>query len=138
MINPNLKFNGVAEQAFNFYKAALGGEFISIQRFSDTPHGASMPAQDQNKIMYISLKTSKGIISGNDHLDMMGGPLKQGNNFSLAVQTDSEAEADKIFKDLSEGGTVTVPIGKVFWGAYFGMLTDKFGVEWMVNHQYAV
>jgi PhnB protein len=137
MITPHLKFDGKTEQAFSFYKAALGGEFISVQRFGDTPHGAGMSAEDQKKIMYMSLKTDKGIIAGNDHLDMMGGPFKEGNNFSLAIQAASKTEADKLFKNLSEGGMVIVPMADVPWGAYFGMLNDKFGVQWMINHQYS-
>ena len=70
---------------------------------------------------------------GNDHLDMMGGPFTPGNNFSLSLHPDSEASADKLFANLSVGGTVTVPMSKAPWGDYFGMFTDKFGIKWMIN-----
>lgn len=73
---------------------------------------------------------------GNDHLEFMGGSFKTGNNFSLSLHRDSEELARKLFDNLSAGGTVTMPLEKVFWGAYFGMFTDKFGIQWMVNHDY--
>lgn len=135
MINAHLKLDGTTEDAFNFYKDALGGEFTTLAHFSETPHAEHLPEEDRSKIMHIILTTSHGTISGSDHLEAMGGPFKKGNDFSLVVQADSNEEADRLFAALSDGGTVTMPIQDVFWGAYFGMFTDKFGVQWMVNRQ---
>lgn len=135
MINAHLNFDGATEAAFNFYKDALGGELTRLARFSDTPHAEHMPEKDRSKIMHVTLTTSHGTLTGSDHMEAMGGPFERGNDFSLVVQTDSKEEAERLFAVLSDGGTVTMPIQDVFWGAYFGMFTDKFGVRWMVNHQ---
>jgi PhnB protein len=70
---------------------------------------------------------------GTDTLESMGQKLTIGNNISIAIQPDSKAEAEKLFNGLSAGGKVTMPLQDTFWGAYFGMLTDKFGIQWMVN-----
>jgi len=137
-INPYLNFNGNTEDAFNFYKSVFGGEFTSLQRFKDTPHGEQLPASDKEKIMHVALPVGKGVIlMATDILESMGQKLNAGNNFSLTIQPESETEAEKYFNKLSAGGTVTMPLEKAFWGAYFGMLTDKFGIQWMVNYEYS-
>lgn len=139
MVVPYLIFDGKTEEAFNFYKSVFGGEFTSVQRFGDTPHGAQLPAGDAKKIMHISYEIEKGnILMGNDHLDAMGmGPFVAGNNFSMSSLPKSETEAKRIFDALAAGGQVLMPIDKVFWGAYFGMLIDRFGIKWLVNYQYS-
>jgi PhnB protein len=136
-INPYFNFNGNTEDAFNFYKSVFGGEFTSVQRFKDTPHGDQMSAADKEKIMHVALPIGKGnILMGTDILESMGQKLNLGNNFSLTINPESEAEAEKYFNKLSVGGTVVMPLEKAFWGAYFGMVTDKFGIQWMVNYEY--
>jgi len=93
-----------------------------------------MADADKNKIMHTAMEAPDGVrLMGNDHLDSMGGPFKAGNNFSLSLHPDSEELADKLFANLSAGGTVTVPMSKAPWGDYFGMFTDKFGIKWMIN-----
>ena len=137
MITAYLTFNGNTEEAFNFYKSALGGEFTNLQRFGDTPHGEQMSDNDKKKIMHVALEAPHGVkLMGNDYMDFMGQPFNAGNNFSLSLHPDSEELADQLFNNLSAGGTVTMPLEKVFWGAYFGMFVDKFGIQWIVNHQY--
>ena len=134
-INPYLNFNGNTEEAFNFYKSVFGGEFSMIQRFKDTPEAERTPAGDQNKIMHIALPVGKGMmLMATDALESHGHVVKQGTNFHLSVSTESEEETRKIFNALSAGGKVTVALEKMFWGAYFGMCTDKFGIQWMVNY----
>jgi PhnB protein len=137
MIVAYLKFNGNTEEAFNFYKSVIGGEFTNFQRFGDTPHGEQMSETDKRKIMHITLKSPGGIIMGNDHLDFMGGPFQSGNNFSLSIHPSSEEETTQLFNGLSNGGIVTMPLDKVFWGAYFGMFIDKFGIQWIMNYEYS-
>jgi PhnB protein len=133
-INPYLNFVGTTEEAFNFYRSVFGGEFTSLVRFKDTPEAGKLPKEDQEKLMHVSLQIGKGqILMGTDALESAGHKLTFGTNFSLCVSVESEAEADKIFTGLSAGGKVTVPIAKMFWGAYFGMCFDKFNVQWMVS-----
>ena len=136
-LNPYLNFPGNTEEAFNFYKSVFGGEFTMIQRFSDTPNGAQMSAEDAKKIMHIGLPIGKGnTLMATDAVEGMGHTLTFGNNTQLSLEADSKEEAEKLFNGLSAGGKVEVPLSDMFWGAYFGMWTDKFGVKWMVNHTY--
>lgn len=138
IINPYLTFRDKCEEAFNFYKSVFGGEFTDVNRFKDIPSeaGPSIPENEGNKIMHISLPLGKEtILMGSDSPDSMG-PVNQGNNFSISVSADSEKEADELFNGLSRGGEVTMPLQKTFWNAYFGMLTDKYGVNWMVSYDY--
>ena len=134
-INPYLNFMGKTEEAFNFYKAVVGGKFSSFQRFKDVPGGEKMAEADQEKIMHVSLPIGNGnILMGTDALESMGQSLIAGNNFYISITPGSEAEADEVFNKLAESGQITMPLDKAFWGAYFGMLTDQFGIQWMVNY----
>lgn len=137
-VNFYLNFPGNTEEAFNFYQSVFGGTFTVKQRFKDNPESAaSAPPADQDKIMHISMPFgSNSILMGSDG-DCGGRRVFVGNNFSISLATESEAETDKLFNALSVGGQVTMPLAKTFWGAYFGMLTDKFGIQWMMNYDYA-
>jgi PhnB protein len=136
MIAAYITFNGNTEEAFNFYASALEGKITSLQHFSDSPGGGQMPDADKKKIMHIALDAPHGVrLMGNDHVDSMGESFVKGNNFSLSLHPDSQELADKLFKNLSAGGKVIVPMAKAPWGDYFGMFTDKFGIKWMINHQ---
>ena len=133
-INPYVNFNGNTEEAFNFYKSVFGGEFAMIQRFKDTPESDKIPDAEKDKIMHIALPIGKGnVLMGTDALESMGQHLIMGNNYSISVSTESKEEADKLFDGLSNGGKVDMPIGDTFWDSYFGMFTDKFGLQWMVS-----
>ena len=136
-INPYLNFPGTTEDAFNFYKSVFGGEFIAVFRFKDTPEAGKMSDEEKEKLMHISLPIGKGnILMGTDALESQGFKLTSGNNINLSIESESKEEADKIFQGLSEGGKVTMPQSDTFWGAYFGMLKDKFGINWMVSYNY--
>ena len=136
-VNIYLTFDGNCEEAFNFYKSVLGGEFPMMGRFGDMPPEDGMPPladEHKNRIMHVSLPVSKEtILMGSDTMPGMH-EFVQGNNFSISVNAENREEADRIFKGLSEGGKVTMPMQDTFWGAYFGMWTDKFGINWMVNY----
>lgn len=135
-VNVYLTFNGNCEEAFNFYKSVFGGSFPYVGRFGEMPPqgGKPLPEADKNKIMHISLPVSnETILMGSDTGGEWASNYKPGNNFSISINALSKEEADKLFKGLSAGGTVTMPMNKTFWGAYFGMFTDKFGINWMVN-----
>jgi len=126
---------GNTEEAMNFYKSVFGGEFTLFQKFKDVPGSEKMSAEEQQKIIHISLTISKDItIMATDALESMGQKLIFGNNYHIHLEMESEAEADKLFPALSAGGKVEMPLNKTFWGAYFGMCVDKFGVAWMLNH----
>jgi PhnB protein len=136
-INAYLHFMGKTEEAMNFYKLILGGEFTIFGRFRDVPGGENMKPEDQKKVMHISLTTKNGtVIMATDSLESMGQQVNFGNNVHLCIQAESEAEVDKLFAALSAGGKVEMPVNKTFWGAYFGMCQDKFGVQWMINYTY--
>lgn len=135
-LNPYLNFNGNTEEAFNFYRSAFGTDFGMVMRFKDMPQEFQSSEAEGDKIMHISLPIGEGtILMGSDSPEAMG-KVNMGNNFHISINTSSEEEADKLFKSLSEGGKTTMAMAKTFWGAYFGMLTDKFGVNWMVNYDY--
>jgi PhnB protein len=135
-INPYLHFMGNTEEAMTYYKSVLGGAFTIFSRYKDVPGGEKMPPEDQNKIIHVSLTLNNGTtILATDMLESMGQKLESGNNVHLCIQAESEAEADKMFEGLSKGGTITMPMNKTFWGAYFGMCRDKFGIQWMINFQ---
>jgi PhnB protein len=136
-INPYLNFDGNAEEAFNFYKAAFGGEFANVQRFGDMPGKEKLPKEFHSKIMHIVLPIGKDdVLMASDVVPGMGPAHFAGNNVTISVNVDSEDEARRIFDALSGGGDVTMPLDKTFWGAYFGQLTDKFGIQWMINYDY--
>ena len=133
LINPYLMFNGNTEEAFNFYKSVFGGEFAMIMRNKDVPAESRGPNAADDKIMHIALPIAPGnVLMGNDVPEEMD-KLITGTNFFVSVHTQSNEEADKIFNGLSAGGQVTMPIQNTFWGSYFGMLKDKFGIQWMVS-----
>ena len=136
-VNVYLTFNGNCEEAFNFYKSVFGGEFPYIGRFGDMPaeNGKEMPEADKNKIMHVSLPISQEtMLMGSDTGGEWASHFVEGNNFSLSLNTNSREEADHLCAALSEGGVITMPLADTFWGAYFGMWTDKFGINWMVNY----
>lgn len=136
-IQPYLNFRGNTEEVFNFYKSVFGGEFSTLQRFKDTPEGDKLSTSDQEKIMHISLPIgNNSILMATDILESMGQTIILGTNFSISINTESEAETKKLFDLLSDGGKIEMPLEKTFWGAYFGMFTDKFGIQWMVNYDY--
>ena len=137
-IHPYLTFDGNCEEAFNFYQSVFERPIPFWSRFSDlpSPDGKPIDEKDANKILHVSMEIGDGtILMGSDTPKDYGGVnFVSGTNVSLSINTNSKAEADKLFNGLSAGGTVTMPLQDTFWGAYFGMWTDKFGIHWMVNY----
>lgn len=133
-----LNFMGNTEEAFNFYKSAFGTEFDGpIMYMRDVPADPSQPAlseKEQGMVMHASLPILGGHrLMGTDFLESMGHQLKLGNNISLNLEPDTRAETNRLFAALAEGGKVEMPLGEMFWGDYFGSVTDRFGVHWMFN-----
>jgi PhnB protein len=134
-INPHINFNGNAEEAFTFYKSIFGGEFSKIVRFKDLSNEEfQVSEKEANKIMHIALPIGKNVLMANDVPEIMGLTNENENRSKISISTASKEEADKLFNGLSVNGQIEVPIADSPWGSYFGMLRDKFGIEWMVDY----
>lgn len=133
---PYLNFNGNTEEAFTFYKSVFGGEFSSLTRFRDFgDNGMGVAENELDKIAHMSLPLADGIeLMGTDVTSSMPMSLTVGNNFYIMLDTESGAEAEKLFNALSDGGQVEMPLQKTEWAEKYGSLVDRFGVQWMVNH----
>jgi PhnB protein len=127
-----LTFEGNCREAMNFYAKGLGAD-VHLMTVGESPGNAAPEVAD--KIMHSRLtKGGLAILMASDAI-MQGPPLKAGSNFSVAIECESVDEIDAMFAALSEGGTVSMPLGDMFWGARFGMLIDKFGIQWMFNFE---
>jgi PhnB protein len=137
-INPYLSFKGNCEEAFNFYKSVFGGEFGYIGRYKDVPQpDRQIFAQEADeKIMHVSLPIStETVLMGCDTAEAFGESIVEGNNFSLSINTDSKEKADRLFHALSAGGEVKMQMNQTFWGSYFGVLVDQFGINWTISFE---
>ena len=137
-VSTYLNFPRNTEEAFNFYQSVFGGEFEGgISRFGDIPpmEGMhSLPEQDKKLVMHISLPILGGHrLMGTDAPESMGFKVNYGNNVYINLEPDTRKETKKLFDALSAGGTVTMELADMFWGAYYGSCTDKYGVQWMFN-----
>jgi PhnB protein len=137
-VSTYLNFPRSTEQAFEFYRSVFGGEFsFPIHRFKDTPAQADPPQwspEDQNLVMHVELTILGGhVLMGTDAPESMGFKVNPGNNTYINLEPDSRVEAERLFNALADQGQVQMPLQDMFWGAYFGSLTDRFGVQWMVN-----
>lgn len=132
-LNTYLNFDGNCGEVFDFYKSVFGGDFLARAKFGEMPGAESMPANEKDKIMHVNLPVGKhSHLMGSDWPSHLG-KMVRGNAASVSLHPESRAEADRLFKGLSAGGQVTMPMGDAPWGSYFGMFTDRFGVQWMVN-----
>jgi PhnB protein len=134
-INPYIHFNGNAEEAFNFYKSVFGGNFTAVIRFKDMKfEGAPNFEKEAEKIMHIALPIGKhNLLLGSDTPEQMGKHNEMETRSKISITAESKEEADHLFNGLSVGGQIEMPIAESPWGSYFGMLRDKFGIEWMVD-----
>lgn len=137
-VSTYLNFAGTTEEAFTFYKSVFGGEFDGgIHRMGEVPAQPGQPElseADKNMVMHVALPILGGhVLMGTDAPESMGFKVNFGNNIFINLQPDTRVETDRIFAALSEGGNVGMPLQEMFWGDYFGSLTDKYGVQWMFN-----
>jgi PhnB protein len=137
--NVYLIFENQTEEAFLFYKDVFGTEFDGkMSRFSDAPQEEGAPElseSEKNLILHVTLPILGGLhLMGSDVPESRGMKVRKGNNVSISLHPDSKEEADRLFKELSKGGKVEMPMEDAFWGDYFGACTDKFGINWMVNY----
>lgn len=138
-VSTYLNFPRNTEEAFRFYQSVFGGEFTrgGIARFRDIPPSGDAPPiaeADKDLVMHIELPIAGGhLLMGTDAPESMGFTVNKGNNVHINLEPDSKAETKKLFDALSAGGTVTMELQDMFWGAYYGSCTDKFGIQWMFN-----
>lgn len=134
-INPYIHFNGNAEEAFIFYKSVFGGEFIKLMRYKDLSSPEYPIAEnDANRLMHVALPIGKSnVLLGSDVMEMMGRVTETDNRNTISISAESRHEADKLFNGLSEGGKIEMPMADGPFGAYFGMFTDKYGIQWMMD-----
>lgn len=135
-----VNFPGNTEEAFMFYKSVFNTEFINgIHRFGEIPADPNQPPMAdavKKMVLHVELPLiGNHILMGTDAPKEMGFTVTQGNNMHINLEPNSREEADRIFNALSAGGNITMPIQDMFWGAYFGSFTDKYGINWMVNYQ---
>ncbi len=134
--NIYLNFNGNCQEAFDFYKSVFKGEYTYLGRYKDAPEGGSSyinSSEDKEKILHVSLPISENtILMGCDYIQSKDKDFILGNNFSISISADSKHEADRLFKELAEGGQIEIPLKEAFWGDYFGQLTDRYGINWML------
>lgn len=133
--NPYLTFNGNCENAFNFYRTVFGGEYSKIVRYNEVQYDENtppVPEEKGNLIRHISLPLNNDTtLMGSDTLD--AAEARACDNLKISVSTDKIEEAKRIFNALSQEGTVKVPLTDVFWGLLYGSLTDKFGIQWLIE-----
>ena len=137
-VSTYLNFSRNTEEAFNFYKSVFGTKFEGkINRMGDVPPQEGQPPiaeADKNLVMHVALPILGGhMLMGTDAPESMDFKVNPGNNIYINLEPDTRAETDKLFKALAEGGKVEMELQEMFWGDYFGSLTDKFGVRWMFN-----
>jgi PhnB protein len=133
-----LNFMGKTEEAFRFYSSVFETEFLGpVMRMGDVPAAPGMPTlseAEKKYIMHIELPIVGGhVLMGTDALESMGHSLTFGNNISINLEPDTRKETERLFNRLAENGKVEMPLQDMFWGGYFGHLTDAFGVKWMFN-----
>ena len=129
-LNIYLSFDGNCDEAFDFYHGVLGGERTLTQRFGESPMAESAGEAWGNKILHTQLTFGGMDLMGSDS---MPGQYVKPQGINVSVMVDDPEEAGRIFNGLSEGGTVTMPLEETFWARRFGMLTDRYGIGWLVN-----
>jgi len=137
-VSTYLNFPGNTEEAFLFYRSVFGGDFNGpIHRFRDvpaTPGQPPMPESARNLVMHVELPILAGhVLMGTDAPESMGFTVVNGNSVHINLEPDTRADTDRLFAALAVGAKVDMPLSDMFWGAYFGTLTDRYGIRWMFN-----
>ena len=134
MLNTYLTFNGNCRKAFEFYRSVFGGEYSEFQTFAQAPDETGVPEAEKDRVMHVSLPIGSSVLMGSDRCSNFGPPPLVGDNFAISIVGQSKEHCDEVLAKLSDGGTVKMPMGETFWGGYFGMWTDRFGISWMINY----
>jgi len=136
-VNTYLNFQGQTEEAFAFYAKTFGTEVTMLSRYSDMPAAGpgELPAEERNLVMHAELPIIAGhVLMATDMLASMGQQTRIGNNTTLCLDVDSRHEADRLYGALSQGGSEGSPMADTPWGAYWGVILDRYGIRWMINH----
>ena len=134
VINPYLTFDGNCEEAFGFYQSIFGGEFVDLTRYSEAPPDMPSSPDDADKLMHVSIPLGDGqVLMGSDRPSMMGAGTF-GDSVAVSINPDSSEEGRRVFDGLADGGKVVMPYERQFWGADYGLCTDRYGIHWMVNY----
>ena len=129
-LSPHISFDGKCEEAFKFYEKALGAKIQAMMNYAGTPAAGQVPADWGKKIIHAAIKIGDTVVMG---VDAPPSHFHKPQGFSISLDVKEPAEADRLFNALAEGGKITMPINKTFWAQRFGMVTDRFGIPWMVN-----
>ena len=129
-VNPYLSFNGDCEAAFTLYQQCLGGQLGTLVRYAGSPMAHQVPAEWQDKIMHGSVTVGDQVLMGADEAP---GRYEEPKGFWLSIQITSTTDAERIFHELADGGRVVMPLEKTFWAERFGVLVDRFGIQWLIN-----
>ncbi len=129
-LNPYLSFDGQCEAAFKFYERCLSGKITMLETYGNTPMAKEMPPEVHKKIIHARLVAGDKVLMGSD---ACCGRYEKSQGFHVTIGVDSAVEAERVFKALSENGTITMPLQETFWATRFGMLVDSFGIPWMIN-----
>jgi len=129
-LNPYLSFDGRCEAAFKFYEKCLGGKIVMTMTYGDSPIAEQTPPEWRNKVLHTTLAFGDQSLAGSD---APPDRYQKPQGISVSLNIDTPAEADRVFKALSEKGTVQMPIQETFWALRFGMVVDQFGTPWMIN-----
>ena len=136
-VSTYLNFQGQTEEALAFYATTFGTEITMLSRYSDKPAAGpgELPAEEQNLVLHAELPIIGGhVLMATDMLRSMAQQTRIGNNTTLCLDVDSREEADRLYGALSEGGSEGSPMADMPWGAYWGVILDRYGIRWMVNH----
>lgn len=131
VVQPYLFFGGRCEEALAFYSKAIGAVVDRVMRFEESPDPmpvGMLPAGFEKKVMHAQFRVGDSVMMASDGCGEVG----KHNGYSLSLAVDTEADADAMFQGLADGGVVKMPLGKTFWSPRFGMVTDRFGIDWMV------
>jgi PhnB protein len=129
LVQPYLSFEGRCDEAVKFYQAAVGAEVQMLMRFKEAPDQSMMSPESADKVMHVSMRIGDSVVMASD--GRCSGTTGF-NGISLSLSVADDAQAERLFAGLSDGGQVTMPLAKTFFASKFGMLTDRFGVSWMV------
>lgn len=133
-LNPHIAFGGDCQEAFEFYQRCLGGKIITMLSYGDSPMAEQAPAEWRGKILHATLAVGDSVLYG---ADIRPGQYTAPKGFHLTLGVSDPGEAEQVFRELSEGGSVQMPLQKTFWSAAFGVLLDRFGVSWEINCEQA-
>jgi PhnB protein len=128
-LNAHLSFHGECEAAFRFYEECLDGKIAFQLTYAETPMAGDVPEEWRGKILHVRLDVGNDILTG---ADSWPGDAKAMKGFTMALHFNDAAQVERVFGRLAEGGKVTMPLQKTFWTSHFGVLTDRFGVPWMI------